>query len=118
MSRPSRDAISPSDDPVVLYLAAVQSRSTARPGFPQPDALADNLTSADMMQPAEDPEALGRQLGSETPGSEDNVKRLEDGFVASAKDYGRRHGMGYEAWIRSGVDPEVLDRAGITPDTD
>jgi hypothetical protein len=108
----------PNDDPVVQYLAALEARRDAPPDFPQPDRLAENLASAPMMQPAEDPEGLREELAANTPGSEANVERLEDGFVSAAADYGRRHGMGYEAWIQAGVDPEVLRRAGIAPDRD
>jgi hypothetical protein len=106
----------PNDEPVVLYLAALEARRDSPADFPQPDWLAENLASAPMMQPAEDPEGLREELGANTPGSEANVQRLEAGFVAAAAAYGRRHGMGYRAWIQAGVDPDVLRRAGIEPD--
>ena len=105
----------PNDSPVVRYLAALEARRASPPDFPQPDKLAENLSSAEMMQPAEDPEGLEEQLAAYTPGSAENLDRLEDGFVAGAADYGRRHGMGYEAWVQAGVDPAVLRRAGIEP---
>ena len=105
----------PNDNPVVLYLAALEARRASPPDFPQPDGLAGNLSSAEMVEPAEDAETLHDQLSAHTPGSVENLERLEDGFVAAAADYGRRHGMGYEAWVRAGVDPAVLRRAGIEP---
>lgn len=106
----------PNDDAVVRYLAALEARRASPSDFPQPDRLAENLSSAEMMQPAEDPDALDENLSANTPGSEANLERLEEGFVAAAADYGRRHGMGYRAWVQAGVDPEVLRRAGIEAD--
>ena len=108
----------PNDDPVVLYLAALDARRQSPGDFPQPDRLADNLASAAMMQPAEDPEGLREELSGNTPGSEANLERLEEGFVAAAADYGRRHGMTYDGWVQAGVAAEVLRRAGIAPDRD
>ncbi len=107
----------PSDDPVVQYLAALEARRASPPDFPEPDRLAENLASAAMMQPAEDPEGLREQLSAYTPGSDANLERLEEGFVAAAADYGRRHGLTYEGWIQAGVDAAVLRRAGIGPDS-
>ncbi|MDQ4097609.1 MAG: hypothetical protein M3144_07060 [Actinomycetota bacterium] len=103
------------DDPVMQYLAALQVRLAERPNFPDPDRIADDLATGAQMQPT-DEDALRRQLSAYTPGTEANVERLEEGFVAGAKEYGRRHGVGYEAWVKAGVDPAVLERAGIHPD--
>jgi hypothetical protein len=118
MSEPSSTPAGADEDPVLLYLGALEARRAAPPDFPDPDRIVDNLASAKMMQPGDDAETLRRQLGGYTPGSEANIERLEEGFVAGAKEYGRRHGMGYEAWIHAGVDPAVLDRAGIRADAD
>jgi hypothetical protein len=104
------------DHAVLEYLAAVETRRAVPSTHLEPDRIVDNLASADMMQPTDDPEELRRQLGKHTPSSEDHLERLEEGFVAGAKEYARRHGVGYEAWIQSGVDPVVLHRAGIHPD--
>ena len=106
------------DDAVLEYLAAVETRRTTPPGFPEPDTISDDLATAEMMKPAEDPDGLHAQLSAQTPGSEANLERLEEGFVAAAADYGRRYGMGYKAWIQAGVAPEVLHRAGIDRDED
>ena len=103
------------DHQVMEYLAALEARRAVPSTYLEPDRTVENLASADMLQPTDDPEELRRQLGAHTPGSEANVERLEEGFVAGAKEYARRHGVGYEAWIQSGVDPEVLQRAGIHP---
>ncbi len=104
------------DDAVLEYLAAVEARRTTPPDFPEPDQIAGDLASAEMMKPAEDPDGLDRQLSEHAPGSEANIQRLEDGFIAGAKDYARRHDMRYQAWIQAGVDPSVLERAGIHPE--
>jgi hypothetical protein len=104
------------DYQVLQYLAALETRRAAPSTFAQPDRIVDDLASAEMGQSAGEPDALRRQLGAHAPGSEANVERLEDGFVAGAKEYARRHGLGYEAWIQAGVDPAVLDRAGIHPE--
>lgn len=107
--------MSSDEDAVVEYLAALEARRAA-PTFPQPDRIPDALASGAMVEPEDDPEGLRRQLAAYTPGSEANLERLEDGFVAGAKEYGRRRGMGYDAWIQAGVDPAVLERAGISPE--
>ena len=101
---------------VLEYLAAIETRRATASTFPQPDRIVDGLASSEMSPSPDDPEALHRDLGAHAPGSEQNLERLEEGFVAGAKEYGRRHGMGYEAWLRAGVDAAVLRRAGIEPE--
>jgi hypothetical protein len=39
---------------------------------------------------------------------------LEEGFIASAKSYGRRKGITQAAWRSLGVPADVLRKAGIT----
>jgi hypothetical protein len=104
------------DHEVLEYLAALQTRRAVPSTYLEPDRIVGNLASADMMQPTDDPEELRRQLGKHTPSSEADLERVEEGFVAEAKEYARRHGVGYESWIQSGVDPAVLHRAGIDPE--
>ncbi len=106
------------DDAVLAYLAAIEAGRAAPSDFPQPDTIAGDLASGAMMEGAEDPEGLDRRLRSDAPGSGANVESLEEGFVAGAKEYGRRNGIRYEGWIAAGVDPAVLERAGIIPDSD
>jgi hypothetical protein len=106
------------EDEVLQYLAAIESRRSAGSTFPEPERIADDLASAEMGEPADDPETLREQLAAHTPGTEAYIERLEDGFVAGAKEYGLRHGVRYEGWIQAGVDPSVLQRAGIEPDSD
>lgn len=102
---------------MLQYLAAIEAARSAPPDFPHPDRIAGDLAGGPMMEGAEDAEGLGRQLRAYTPGTDANVERLEEGFVAAAKEYGRRHGIRYAGWIEAGVDPAVLERAGITPDS-
>ena len=42
-----------------------------------------------------------------------DLSSLEEEFVGSAADYGRRKGITYAAWREAGVDAAVLKRAGI-----
>ena len=101
---------------VLEYLAALEARRATTSGFPHPDRIVDDLASGEMGQPTDEPEALHEELAASTPGTEANLARLEEGFVAGAREYARRHGVSYEGWIRAGVDPGVLERAGIRPD--
>lgn len=118
MSEGSSPRSSEGDEYQVLqYLAALEARRAA-PSFPQPERIADDLASSEMGPPPDDPEALREQLAAETPGTDANLERLEEGFVAQAREYARRHDMRYDAWIRAGVDPSVLERAGIHPEGD
>ena len=106
------------DDHMVLdYLAAIEARRSSPSDFPNPDRITDQLATAAMVQP-EDDDVLRRQLAASTPGTETNIERLEDGFVANAKEYAARHDVTYQGWLRAGVDPAVLERAGIRPDPD
>lgn len=47
-------------------------------------------------------------------GAADDVSSLEKQFIKVARSYADRLGIGYAAWRQVGVDPEVLERAGIT----
>jgi len=47
-------------------------------------------------------------------GASDDVSSLEKQFIKVARSYADRLGIGYAAWRQVGVDPEVLERAGIT----
>ena len=42
---------------------------------------------------------------------------LERSFIAVARTYAVRAGIGYAAWREVGVAPDVLARSGITPDS-
>jgi hypothetical protein len=108
----------PSDDPVVAYLAALEARRAAPETLPQPDESGPALAKAEMVHGDEDAggEQLAAQLSEQTPGSAENLQLLEDAFVAAAADFGRRHDIRYRGWLQAGVDPAVLERAGIRPD--
>jgi hypothetical protein len=55
---------------------------------------------------------LSKELGRMASQSE--VPALEKAFVEVARAYGRRKGIGYEAWRAAGVSAAVLQRAGVT----
>ncbi|ACU54855.1 hypothetical protein Afer_1951 [Acidimicrobium ferrooxidans DSM 10331] len=44
-------------------------------------------------------------------------KELEEAFIEHAARYGERKGISYETWREAGVSAEVLERAGIVPNT-
>jgi hypothetical protein len=100
------------DHPVLLYLAALEARRHAPPDFPNPERIIDGLASGEMVQAGDE---LRRQLAARTPGAGANIEDLEEGFVSTAREYGRRHGITYEGWLQAGVDPAVLARAGLRP---
>jgi len=114
MSNPTPAA----DEAVLTYLAAIEAHRAAPDTLPHPDRAGEALAKAEMVHgPSGDAgEELATELSSQTPGSEDNIRLLEDAFVADAVDYGRRHQIGYQGWIEAGVDARVLERAGIHPD--
>ncbi len=99
---------------VLTYLAALETGRSATHNLPHPDVAPESLASADQVGGDEQDE-IETDLAESTPGSEANVRTLEDGFVQAAAAYGERHGMTYESWRIAGVDPEVLARAGIEP---
>ena len=118
MSETSTPAGAAGDEyPVLEYLAALETRRVAGSEVPRPDRTVDDLASSEMGEPTDDREALHRDLAAQTPGTAANLERLQEGFIAGAKAYGRRHGMTYEGWLRAGVDPSVLERAGIERET-
>ena len=114
MSEHTESATSGEDEAVLRYLAALETRRTAPETLPQPDAAAEGL--ANFEPPEEERPDLEAELGAWTPGSSDNLARLEAAFVAAAADYGRRHGIDYGGWRNAGVPEEVLRSAGIAPD--
>ncbi len=69
----------------------------------------DALTRLNLLQERSDLEAELARAG----GAGDMVD-LEAKFLKVAKSYGDRKSIGYSAWRAIGVEPEVLERAGIT----
>ena len=100
------------DQAVFAYLGAIESARAAPEGFLDPDKAAQGLAGAEMVT-GEDREGLEAQLAEATPGSHANVRKFESGFVRAAAGFAERHSMTYESWLKAGVEPEVLARAGI-----
>jgi hypothetical protein len=116
-SNEGRRGSAPSADEAVLaYLAAIEAHRVAPDTLPHPDSSGEALAGADMVHGDDGGEELATELATQTPGSEDNIRLLEDAFVADAADYGRRHNVSYRGWIEAGVDARVLERAGVGPD--
>jgi hypothetical protein len=101
------------DEAVSQYLQAIEAARAAPEGFLDPDKAASALARAEMMAGGENQEDLEAQLAGSVPGSEGHLRKLEDDFVRVAAGYGERHGMSYEHWRQTGVEPDVLARAGI-----
>jgi hypothetical protein len=72
-------------------------------------ASADALSRLHLLQERADLEAELDRVGTN-----DNLATLEKAFVKVAKAYGKRKGIGYNAWRASGVSAAALQRAGIT----
>ncbi|HLX88696.1 MAG TPA: hypothetical protein VKR22_09625, partial [Acidimicrobiales bacterium] len=69
---------------------------------------ADPLSRLHLLQEQADLEAALARLNAA-----DDLLPLEKAFVKVAKAYGRRKGIGYNAWRAAGVPAAVLARAGI-----
>jgi hypothetical protein len=104
------------DEVVSQYLQALEAARAAPDGFLDPDASPAALAGAPMAA-GDDKEGLETQLGQWVPGSRDHVRKWEEEFVRVAAVYSDRHGMSYESWRQSGVEADVLARAGIEPPT-
>ncbi len=100
------------DEVVSQYLQAIEASRAAPEGFLDPDRAASALAGAEMVA-GEDQEGLEAQLTESVPGSKGHVRKLEEDFVRVAAGYSERHGMTYEQWRQTGVEPDVLARAGI-----
>lgn len=72
-------------------------------------AEADALSRLHLLQEQSDLEAELSKMGAVQ-----DVVALEKSFVKVAKAYGRRKGIGYNAWRASGVSAAVLAKAGIS----
>lgn len=110
----SDDQTTTDDQAVLRYLAALEARRRATEVLPHPDAAATALAGADMVS-GDDREQLAENLAEHAPGSEANVRSLEDDFLRAAPGYSQRQAMTYEGWRNAGVPSEVLQRAGIGP---
>ena len=71
-------------------------------------AAADPLNRLHLVQEQRDLELRLAQTEQPT-----DLTGLEKGFVKAAKAYGERRGIAYSTWRAVGVQPEVLQKAGI-----
>ncbi|HEX9644592.1 MAG TPA: hypothetical protein VGC11_11440 [Acidimicrobiia bacterium] len=106
---------------IKLYLQAIASRKPGRPITP--DSLRSKLERLEARIAAESDllrrvDLLQAKLdAAEALAKADvlaDVTELEAGFVAHAKPYSTRKGIGYAAWREVGVPAAVLKKAGIT----
>ena len=102
------------DEVVSQYLQALEAARAAPGGYLDPDKAATTLAEGEMVA-GDDNEGLGTLVGESVPGSQAQIRRLEEEFVQVAAEYTARNGMTYESWRSAGVDAEVLNRAGIQP---
>ena len=100
------------DEVVSQYLQALEAARAAPAGFLDPDKAAPALAGAEMVA-GDDQDELEARLAESVPGSHAQIRKLEEEFVRVAADYTERHGMTYEGWRKTGVEAEVLARAGI-----
>lgn len=104
------------------YLVALENHKPRRGRKRTPDSMrkrldtvekqlnnADPLTKVQLIQERID---LLHQIESNSDTVD--MKSLEDGFIKSAKTYGKRKGITYAAWREFGVDAAVLKKAGIS----
>ncbi len=103
------------------YLTALRARQRSSPprtaeAREQLDRVRDELRGAPpleellLMQQHRDLEAEIRSV--EVP---DDLEPLEAAFVEVAASFGEAKGITYETWRELGVDPDVLEAAGIPP---
>ena len=104
------------DEIVAQYLQALEAARATPGGFLDPDKAATALAGAEMVA-GDDQEGLETQLAESVPGSQAQIRKLEEEFVRVAAGYTERHGMTYESWQKTGVEDEVLNRAGIKAPT-
>ena len=101
---------------VRAYLGAVERELLTQGGVGTPQPTARPWCTGDSCRVRADLFA-GSTLDGDSPGVTDtdrDLTALEEQFVAVAYSYGARRGICYAAWRAVGVDPAVLQRAGIT----
>jgi hypothetical protein len=103
------------------YLEALESHKPKRGRRRTPQSMAARLQQIDARLPSADAlsrvhlvqERLNLQSEIESRDEAIDLTSLEDDFVRAARGYGTRKGLSYAAWRASGVDANVLRRAGI-----
>ena len=103
------------------YLEALEQHKPKRGRKRTPDSIKRRLAAIEVE--LMDADALSRvhliqermDLDGELAAKESTVDMggLEESFVKSAKAYGARKGISYQAWREAGVAPGILRRAGI-----
>jgi hypothetical protein len=104
------------------YLEAVDQNRPKRGRKRTADSINKRLDAIEKLLP--DSDALTRVLliqeridlrqELEQKQSAVDLGELEDQFIKSAAEYGRRKGISYEAWREAGVDAGILRKAGIS----
>lgn len=103
------------------YLEALELHRPKRGRKRTPESIQKRLSTIEAMIDGADPltrlqlvqERMNLQEELEAKSATVDLAALEDAFVASAAEYGRRKGISYAAWREAGVDAAVLKRALI-----
>jgi hypothetical protein len=107
------------------YLDALERHRPKRGRKRTPDSIKRRLAAIEDALPTADPLARvlliqeKMDLTAELTSKQTTVdlSKLEAAFVKSARQYGARKGISYQAWREAGVSPAVLRQAGITRST-
>jgi hypothetical protein len=107
------------------YLDALERHRPKRGRKRTPDSIKRRLGAIEDALPTADPLARvlliqeKMDLTAELTSKQTTVdlSKLEAAFVKSARQYGARKGISYQAWREAGVSPAVLRQAGITRST-
>ena len=107
---------------VRLYLEAVAANKPKRGRKRTTESITKRLSAIEMELEASD--MLSRvnliqermDLNDELAnmGEAVDLSELEAGFVSAAKGYSQRKGISYAAWREAGVEPALLQKAGIS----
>lgn len=106
---------------VRLYLEALDAHRPKRGRKRTADTMAKRLARIDAELETADPlkrlqliqERLDLRVELDAAGQKVDLAGLEDAFVGAAGAYSARKGISYAAWRELGVEPGVLQRAGI-----
>ena len=107
---------------VRLYLEALDKNRPKRGRKRTPDSIEKQLATIETRLVDAEPltrlrliqDRMNLESELETLNSRVDLTRLEEGFIQTAKIYGRRKGISHGAWRALGVPPEVLRKAGIS----
>ncbi len=107
---------------VKSYLEAIAANRPKRGRKRTPDSVRKKIASLDEQIAAAPPlqrlQLVQQRMDLEATltGLETTVdlSEIEDEFIAVAADYGARKGISYSAWRAVGVEPSILEKAGIS----